>query len=81
MAYDFKNIEQKWQKYWEDNKTFSASNDYTKEKWYGLIEFPYPSAQGLHVGHPKGYIASDTIARKKLLQGYNVLHPMGFDTF
>ena len=81
MAYDFKNIEQKWQKYWEDNKTFSASNDYKKEKWYGLIEFPYPSAQGLHVGHPRSYTALDVIARKRRMQGYNVLYPIGFDAF
>ncbi|MCR5146359.1 MAG: leucine--tRNA ligase [Clostridia bacterium] len=81
MSYDFKNIEQKWQKYWEDNKTYAATNDYTKEKWFGLIEFPYPSAQGLHVGHPRSYTALDVIARKRRMQGYNVLYPIGFDAF
>lgn len=81
MSYDFKSIEQKWQKYWEDNKTYAASDDYTKEKWFGLIEFPYPSAQGLHVGHPRSYTALDVIARKRRMQGYNVLYPIGFDAF
>ena len=81
MAYDFKNIEKKWQNKWEKEGTFNASTDYTKKKWYGLIEFPYPSGQGLHVGHPRSYTALDIIARKRRLQGYNVLYPIGFDAF
>ena len=81
MAYNFKEIEKKWQEYWDKNKTFSTSNDYSKEKWYGLIEFPYPSGQGLHVGHPRSYTALDVIARKRRMQGYNVLYPIGFDAF
>ncbi len=82
MAYNFKEIEQKWQKKWEKEGTFCASNDFTnKKKWYGLIEFPYPSGQGLHVGHPRSYTALDVIARKRRLQGYNVLFPIGFDAF
>ena len=81
MAYNFKSIEKKWQKKWEEEGTFNASNDYTKKKWYGLIEFPYPSGQGLHVGHPRSYTALDIIARKKRMQGYNVLYPIGFDAF
>jgi leucyl-tRNA synthetase len=81
MSYDFKNIETKWQNKWEKEGTFNASTDYTKKKWYGLIEFPYPSGQGLHVGHPRSYTAIDIIARKRRLQGYNVLYPIGFDAF
>ena len=82
MSYDFKEVEQKWQKKWEDEGTFFAKNDYTnKKKWYGLIEFPYPSGQGLHVGHPRSYTALDVIARKKRMEGYNVLYPIGFDAF
>ena len=81
MAYDFKTIEKKWQKKWEAEGTFNASNDFTKKKWYGLIEFPYPSGQGLHVGHPRSYTALDIVARKRRLQGYNVLYPIGFDAF
>lgn len=81
MAYDFKTIEKKWQKKWESEGTFNASNDFTKKKWYGLIEFPYPSGQGLHVGHPRSYTALDIVARKRRLQGYNVLYPIGFDAF
>ena len=81
MSYDFKNIEKKWQNKWEQEGTFNASNDYTKKKWYGLIEFPYPSGQGLHVGHPRSYTALDIVARKRRLQGYNVLYPIGFDAF
>ena len=81
MAYNFKSIEKKWQKKWEEEGTFNASDDYTKKKWYGLIEFPYPSGQGLHVGHPRSYTALDIIARKKRMQGYNVLYPIGFDAF
>lgn len=79
--YNFKEIEKKWQKKWEDEGTFNAKQDYTKKKWYGLIEFPYPSGQGLHVGHPRSYTALDIIARKRRLEGYNVLYPIGFDAF
>ena len=80
--YDFKNIEQKWQKYWDENETFKASNtDKSKPKFYGLVEFPYPSGHGLHVGHPRGYTAIDILTRKKRLEGYNVLFPMGWDAF
>lgn len=81
MAYDFKTIEKKWQNKWEGEGTFNASDDFTKKKWYGLIEFPYPSGQGLHVGHPRSYTALDIVARKRRLQGYNVLYPIGFDAF
>ena len=81
MAYNFKEIEQKWQKYWNENKTYATGTDYSKEKWFGLIEFPYPSGQGLHVGHPRSYTALDVIARKRRMQGYNVLYPIGFDAF
>ena len=81
MAYDFKQVEEKWQKIWEEEGTFNAKNDYTLPKWFGLIEFPYPSGQGLHVGHPRSYTALDIIARKKRMQGYNVLYPIGFDAF
>ncbi len=80
-SYNFKEIEKKWQEYWDKNKTYSASNDFSKEKWFGLIEFPYPSGQGLHVGHPRPYTALDVIARKRRMQGYNVLFPIGFDAF
>ena len=81
MSYDFKNIEKKWQNKWEKEGTFNAKTDYNMKKWYGLIEFPYPSGQGLHVGHPRSYTAIDIIARKRRLQGYNVLYPIGFDAF
>ncbi len=82
MAYDFKKIEQKWQKYWDENHTFEAdSSDKTKPKFYGLVEFPYPSGYGLHVGHPRSYTALDIVARKRRMQGYNVLYPMGWDAF
>ncbi|MEG0570656.1 MAG: leucine--tRNA ligase [Oscillospiraceae bacterium] len=81
MNYDFQRIEEKWQKIWDDTKAFAATNDYTKKKYYALVEFPYPSGQGLHVGHPRSYTAIDIIARKKRLQGYNVLYPMGWDAF
>lgn len=81
MAYNFKKVEKKWQNKWAQEGTFNAKNDYTKKKWYGLVEFPYPSGQGLHVGHPRSYTALDIIARKKRMQGYNVLYPMGFDAF
>ena len=81
MAYHFKEIEKKWQAKWDKEGTFNAKDDYTMKKWYGLIEFPYPSGQGLHVGHPRSYTALDIIARKRRLQGYNVLFPIGFDAF
>ena len=81
MAYNFKEIEKKWQKKWYSEGTFNAKNDYSMKKWYGLIEFPYPSGQGLHVGHPRSYTALDVIARKRRMQGYNVLFPIGFDAF
>ena len=81
MAYNFKEIEKKWQDKWDKEGTFNAKDDYTMKKWFGLIEFPYPSGQGLHVGHPRSYTALDIIARKRRLQGYNVLFPIGFDAF
>ena len=81
MDYRPQDIEQKWRKYWEDHGTYKVSNDSDRPKYYVLDMFPYPSGSGLHVGHPLGYIASDIIARYKRLQGYNVLHPMGFDAF
>lgn len=81
MQYQFNEIEKKWQKYWEKNKTFAAKDNDVKPKYYVLDMFPYPSGAGLHVGHPLGYIASDVYARFKRLQGYNVLHPMGYDSF
>ena len=79
--YEPAKIEKKWQKIWADNKAFAATNDYSKPKYYTLIEFPYPSGQGLHVGHPRPYTALDIVARKKRMQGYNVLHPIGWDAF
>ena len=80
--YDFINIEKKWQKYWEDNNTFKTDiYDFSKPKYYALDMFPYPSGVGLHAGHPEGYTAPDIVARMKRMQGYNVLHPMGFDSF
>ena len=79
--YDYSAIEKKWQQIWDENKTFAAKNDYSLPKFYGLVEFPYPSAQGLHVGHPRSYTAIDIVCRKKRLQGYNVLYPMGWDAF
>ena len=81
MKYDFAKIEKKWQDIWDENKTFAASDDFSKPKFYGLVEFPYPSGQGLHVGHPRSYTAIDIVARKKRLEGYNVLYPMGWDAF
>lgn len=80
-GYDFKDIEKKWQKIWVEKKIFSAKNDFSKPKFYALVEFPYPSGQGLHVGHPRSYVALDIVSRKKRLQGYNVLYPMGWDAF
>lgn len=79
--YNFKHIEKKWQEKWYTEGTFNAKNDFSDKKWYGLIEFPYPSGQGLHVGHPRSYTAMDIIARKKRMEGYNVLFPIGFDAF
>lgn len=81
MIYNFKKIDKKWQKKWETEGTFFAKEDHSLKKWYGLVEFPYPSGQGLHVGHPRSYTALDIIARKKRLEGYNVLYPIGFDAF
>ena len=81
MEYNFRDIEQKWRTFWAENKTFKAKEDSSKEKFYVLDMFPYPSGAGLHVGHPLGYIASDIYARYKRLRGYNVLHPMGYDSF
>ena len=81
MKYDFKAIESKWQKIWEEKQTFRAENDYSKPKYYALVEFPYPSGQGLHVGHPRPYTALDIVSRKRRLEGYNVLYPMGWDAF
>ncbi len=81
MDYNFTAIEQKWQKYWDDNKSFRAENDYSKPKFYALVEFPYPSGQGLHIGHPRPYTAMDIVSRKRRLEGYNVLFPMGWDAF
>ena len=82
MNYDYQNIEKKWQKYWEEHNTyFCDTHDFSKPKYYTLDMFPYPSGQGLHVGHPEGYTASDIVSRMKRMQGYNVLHPMGFDSF
>ncbi|WLR50296.1 leucine--tRNA ligase [Bacillus tianshenii] len=81
MAFDHKQIEQKWQSYWEQNKTFKTEDNLEKEKFYALDMFPYPSGAGLHVGHPEGYTATDILSRMKRMQGYNVLHPMGWDAF
>jgi len=81
QTYNPKVIEPKWQKIWEDNKAFHADNDYSKPKFYALVEFPYPSGQGLHVGHPRPYTALDIVSRKRRMQGYNVLFPMGWDAF
>ena len=81
VPYNHKVIEKKWQKVWDDNKAFAATDDYSKPKYYALVEFPYPSGQGLHVGHPRPYTALDIVARKRRMQGYNVLYPMGWDAF
>lgn len=81
MVYNHRVIEKKWQKYWEENKTFKTLDDHTKEKFYALDMFPYPSGAGLHVGHPEGYTATDILSRYKRANGYNVLHPMGWDAF
>lgn len=81
VPYNHKVVEPKWQKVWDDEKAFAATEDYTKPKYYALVEFPYPSGQGLHVGHPRPYTALDIVARKRRMQGYNVLYPMGWDAF
>ncbi|MCK9166804.1 MAG: class I tRNA ligase family protein, partial [Acholeplasmataceae bacterium] len=81
MQYDFKKIEKKWQNYWLDNKTFKTENSDLKPKYYVLNMFPYPSADGLHVGHIESYTATDIVSRFKRMQGYNVLHPQGWDAF
>lgn len=81
MDYNFKAIEKKWQNIWDKNKTFEVTSDYSKPKFYALVEFPYPSGQGLHIGHPRPYTAMDIVSRKKRLEGYNVLFPMGWDAF
>ena len=81
LRYDFSAIEKKWQDIWDEKQVFAASTDYTKPKYYALVEFPYPSGQGLHVGHPRSYTALDIVARKRRMQGYNVLYPMGWDAF
>ena len=81
MAYNHQSVESKWQKYWEINKTFKTNERKNDKKFYALDMFPYPSGAGLHVGHPEGYTATDIISRVKRMQGYDVLHPMGFDAF
>ena len=81
MKYDYTAVEKKWQKIWEETDAFAAKQDFSLPKFYALVEFPYPSGQGLHVGHPRSYTALDIVARKKRLRGYNVLYPMGFDAF
>ena len=81
MIYDYKNIEEKWQKKWDEKNAFAAKQDFTLPKYFALVEFPYPSGQGLHVGHPRPYTALDIVSRKKRMQGYNVLFPMGWDAF
>ena len=81
MEYDFRKIEQQWQQKWKADKVYKISNDSARPKYYVLDMFPYPSGAGLHVGHPLGYIASDIYSRYKRLKGFNVLHPMGFDSF
>ena len=81
MKYDYSQIEKKWQDIWDEKQTFAAKDDYTLPKFYALVEFPYPSGQGLHVGHPRSYTALDIVSRKRRLEGYNVLYPMGWDAF
>ena len=81
QEYNFREIEKKWQQYWTDHKTYLTKVDKSKPKFYALDMFPYPSGAGLHVGHPLGYIATDIVSRFKTIKGFNVLHPMGFDSF
>ena len=82
MGFNHREIEAKWQKYWEDHQTFKTDiYDFSKPKFYALDMFPYPSGVGLHVGHPEGYTATDIVSRMKRMQGYNVLHPIGYDSF
>ena len=81
MKYDYSAIEKKWQKYWDENESYKVEIDHSKPKFYALVEFPYPSGQGLHVGHPRSYTALDIVSRKKRMDGYNVLYPMGWDAF
>ena len=81
MKYNFAEVEKKWQDIWDEKQVFAATNDYSKPKYYALVEFPYPSGQGLHVGHPRSYTALDIVSRKRRLEGYNVLYPMGWDAF
>ena len=81
MKYDFAAVERKWQRIWDEKNAFAAKNDDTRPKYYALVEFPYPSGQGLHVGHPRSYTALDIVARKRRLEGFNVLYPMGWDAF
>lgn len=80
-GYQPQSIEPKWQKYWDENKTFRTGEEPGKPKFYALDMFPYPSGAGLHVGHPEGYTATDIVSRYKRMRGYNVLHPMGWDAF
>ena len=79
--YDYKSVEPKWQKYWDEHNTFKASDDYSKKKFYGLVEFPYPSGHGMHVGHIKAYSGLEVVSRKRRMEGYNVLFPIGFDAY
>ena len=81
IKYEHKPIEKKWQDIWDEKGCFVAPQDFTRPKFYALVEFPYPSGQGLHVGHPRSYTALDIVARKKRMQGFNVLYPMGWDAF
>ncbi|MEZ2097554.1 class I tRNA ligase family protein, partial [Staphylococcus aureus] len=81
LNYNHNQIEKKWQDYWDENKTFKTNDNLGQKKFYALDMFPYPSGAGLHVGHPEGYTATDIISRYKRMQGYNVLHPMGWDAF
>src|SRR3989344_5494114 len=80
-SYDHKRIERKWQKHWDETGAFTAQNDTKKPKFYSLIEFPYPSGAGLHVGHPRPYIGMDIVSRKRRMEGYNTLYPIGWDAF